>query len=69
MLRILTPSLRNLFVYPVKTDGENIFISMQGGISDASAEIVFSGKAQPGFTATDVNVDEVTTLRIRLIET
>lgn len=61
--------MRNLFVYPVKTDGENIFISMQGGISDASAEIVFSGKAQPGFTATDVNVDEVTTLRIRLIET
>ena len=29
-------------------------------ISDASAEIVFSGKAQPGVTATDVNVDEVT---------
>lgn len=27
--------------------------------TDASAEIVFSGKAQPGLTATDVNVDEV----------
>ena len=34
---------------------------MRGGLSsDASAEIVFSGKAQPGITATDVNVDEVT---------
>uniref|UniRef100_A0A7N2MFX0 Uncharacterized protein n=2 Tax=Quercus lobata TaxID=97700 RepID=A0A7N2MFX0_QUELO len=32
---------------------------MRGGLSsDASAEIVFSGKAQPGITATDVNVDK-----------
>ncbi|KAL2519805.1 Rieske (2Fe-2S) domain-containing protein [Forsythia ovata] len=60
VLRVLTPPLRNLFIYPVKTDGENIFISITGGArSDASAEIVFSGKAQPGITATDVNVDEV----------
>lgn len=60
VLRALTPALRNLFIYPVKADGENIYISMKGGIgSDASAEIVFSGKAQPGITATDVNVDEV----------
>ncbi|XP_050253715.1 photosystem II 22 kDa protein, chloroplastic-like [Quercus robur] len=49
----------NLFVYPVKTDEENIYISMRGGLSsDASAEIVFSGKVQPGITATDVNVDK-----------
>jgi hypothetical protein len=61
VLRVLTPSLRKLFVYPVKTDEENIYISMRGGVrSDASAEIVFSGKAQPGLTASDVNVDEVT---------
>lgn len=60
VLRVLTPALRGLFVYPVKTDGENIFISMKGGVrSDVSAEIVFGGRAQPGFTATDVNVDEV----------
>ncbi|XP_055835467.1 uncharacterized protein LOC129903966 [Solanum dulcamara] len=59
VLRVLTPVLRNLFVYPVKTDDENIYISMRGGKVDASAEIVFSGKAQPGVTATDVNVDEV----------
>ncbi|KAI3460710.1 hypothetical protein Pfo_017373 [Paulownia fortunei] len=60
VLRALTPPLRTLFVYPVKTDGENIYISMSGGIqSNASTEIVFSGKAQPGVTATDVNVDEV----------
>ncbi|XP_075519040.1 uncharacterized protein LOC142552975 [Primulina tabacum] len=59
VLRVLTPPLRALFVYPVKTDGENIFISLGAIKSDASTEIVFSGKAQPGFTATDVNVDEV----------
>ncbi|KAI3464288.1 hypothetical protein Pfo_020951 [Paulownia fortunei] len=60
VLRALTPPLRTLFVYPVKTDGENIYISMRGSVqSDASTEIVFSGKAQPGVTATDVNVDEV----------
>ncbi|KAK9271104.1 hypothetical protein L1049_026693 [Liquidambar formosana] len=59
VLRVLTPALRTLFIYPVKTDDENIFISMRGVRSDASAEIVFSGKAQPGVTASDVNVDEV----------
>ncbi|XP_027148031.1 uncharacterized protein LOC113748698 [Coffea eugenioides] len=59
VLRVLTPALRNLFVYPVKVEGENIYISLKGGASDASAEIVFSGKAQPGLTATDVNVEEV----------
>ncbi|XP_028805655.1 uncharacterized protein LOC114760559 [Neltuma alba] len=60
VLRVLTPALRTLFVYPVKTDEENIYISMRGSVkSDASTEIVFSGKAQPGVTATDVNVDEV----------
>lgn len=58
VLRVLTPALRSLFVYPVKTDDQNIYISM-GGTSNASAEIVFSGKAQPGVTATDVNVEEV----------
>ncbi|KAL3845697.1 hypothetical protein ACJIZ3_003100 [Penstemon smallii] len=59
ILRALTPPLRTLFTYPVKTDGENIYISMGVIKSDASTEIVFSGKAQPGFTATNVNVDEV----------
>ena len=66
MLRVLTPPLRTLFVYPVKTDEENIYISLSSGIKrDASAEIVFSGKAQPGVTATDVNVDEVKLLPLR----
>ncbi|KAI4332378.1 hypothetical protein L6164_017293 [Bauhinia variegata] len=60
VLRVLTPPLRSLFIYPVKTDEENIYISLGTSVkSDASAEIVFSGKAQPGVTATDVNVDEV----------
>ncbi|KAL8121087.1 uncharacterized protein LOC141725036 [Apium graveolens] len=60
VLRALTPILRTLYVYPVKTDGDNIYISLGGGASsDASAEIVFSGRAQPGATATNVNVEEV----------
>lgn len=59
VLRALTPPLRTLFVYPVKTDGENIFISMGELQTDAATEILFSGKAQPGFTSSDVNVEEV----------
>ncbi|XP_068648800.1 uncharacterized protein [Aristolochia californica] len=60
VLRVLTPPLRKLFVYPVKIDEENIYISLAGIASPAaSAEIVFSGKAQPGVTSSDVNVDEV----------
>ncbi|KAJ0786352.1 putative rieske [2Fe-2S] iron-sulfur domain superfamily protein [Helianthus annuus] len=60
ILRALTPALRNLFVYPVKIDGENIYISLGGSApSDASAEIVFSGMSRLGMTATNVNVDEV----------
>ncbi|CAN0928096.1 hypothetical protein LINGRAHAP2_LOCUS36271 [Linum grandiflorum] len=60
VLRVLTPSLRSLYVFPLKTDEENIYIGMTGGVqSDASAEIVFSGTAQPGFTSSDVNIEEV----------
>ncbi|XP_030501976.2 uncharacterized protein LOC115717164 [Cannabis sativa] len=62
VLRVLTPVLRNLYIYPLKTDEENIYISISGGIvkpDEVSAEIVFSGKAQPGVTASDVNVEEV----------
>uniref|UniRef100_A0A0E0F441 Rieske domain-containing protein n=1 Tax=Oryza meridionalis TaxID=40149 RepID=A0A0E0F441_9ORYZ len=60
VLRALTPALRKLFVYPVKIDGENIYISISGAVtSGGSAEIIFSGKAQPGFTASDVNIEEV----------
>uniref|UniRef100_A0A0E0BH72 Rieske domain-containing protein n=1 Tax=Oryza glumipatula TaxID=40148 RepID=A0A0E0BH72_9ORYZ len=60
VLRALTPALRKLFVYPVKIDGENIYISIKGAVtSGGSAEIIFSGKAQPGFTASDVNIEEV----------
>lgn len=60
VLRALTPVLRKLYIYPVKTEDENICISMSGNLdSGVSAEIVYSGRAQPGFTATNVNVDEV----------
>lgn len=62
VLRALTPALRTLYVYPSKTDEKNIYISLEPGSvnADAAAEIVFSGKAQPGVTVSDVNVDEVT---------
>ncbi|CAL4994330.1 unnamed protein product [Urochloa decumbens] len=59
VLRALTPALRKLFTYRVKTDNENIYISISGADSAGSAEIIFSGKAQPGVTASDVNVEEV----------
>ncbi|XP_020683707.1 uncharacterized protein LOC110100520 [Dendrobium catenatum] len=60
VLRALTPALRKLLVYPIKIDGENIYISMEGDAqSGGSSEIVFSGKAQPGITASDVNIEEV----------
>jgi len=59
VLRALTPALRKLFTYRVKTDEENIYISISGSDSVGSAEIIFSGKAQPGVTASDVNVEEV----------
>ncbi|XP_078434315.1 Rieske (2Fe-2S) domain-containing protein [Wolffia australiana] len=59
VLRILTPALRNLFVYPVKIDNENICISAVNTQLGESAEILFSGRAQPGVTASNVNVDEV----------
>ncbi|KAL5559849.1 hypothetical protein UlMin_036060 [Ulmus minor] len=59
VLRTLTPPLRTLFTYPAKTDEQNIYISMGVVKTDAAAEIVFSGKAQPGITASDVNVEEV----------
>lgn len=54
-------------MYPVKTDGENIYISMKGAQSGGSAEIVFSGRANPGETASDVNVEEVTSLMAKIL--
>lgn len=50
-------------MYPVKTDMENIYISMKGSVptDGASAEILFTGRAQPGVTASDVNIEEVPT--------
>nr|ABR17245.1 unknown [Picea sitchensis] len=60
VLRLLTPPIRKLFVYPTKVDSEYIYISMgrAGGTEDPT-EIVFSGKTQAGITASDVNVEEV----------
>ncbi|KAK9098492.1 hypothetical protein Syun_025537 [Stephania yunnanensis] len=62
MMRVLTPPLRKRFTYLVKIEDENIYVSLGGASVSSGAgsvETVFSGKAQPGFTATDVNVDEV----------
>ncbi|KAG0577444.1 hypothetical protein KC19_5G156500 [Ceratodon purpureus] len=58
VLRVLTPSLRDLVTYPVKVDNDSILINVQGA---GEAEIVFGGAAtgQAGRTATNVDVDEV----------
>ncbi|KAL8125127.1 hypothetical protein AgCh_012706 [Apium graveolens] len=49
-----------LLICEPKLSGTDIYISLGGGASsDVSAEIVFSGRAQPGATATNVNVEEV----------
>ncbi|CAH2052176.1 unnamed protein product [Thlaspi arvense] len=50
----------HLILEPEKSENENIYISIRDNRKiDAAAEIIFSGKAQPGVTATNVNVDEV----------
>ena len=59
VLRVLTPSLRDLVTYPVKIEDDAIYINVRGG--GDMAEIVFGGAAagQAGKTATNVDVDEV----------
>jgi hypothetical protein len=59
VLRVLTPSLRDLVTYPVKVENESILINVQG--RGDLAEIVFGGAStgQAGKTATNVDVDEV----------
>jgi nitrite reductase/ring-hydroxylating ferredoxin subunit len=59
ILAFLTRPTRILTVYPVKTDGEYVFINTRKGQTGESAEIVFGGQTQAGKTATDVSVDEV----------
>uniref|UniRef100_A0A0C9SAJ1 TSA: Wollemia nobilis Ref_Wollemi_Transcript_3137_1220 transcribed RNA sequence n=1 Tax=Wollemia nobilis TaxID=56998 RepID=A0A0C9SAJ1_9CONI len=60
VLRVLTPPLRKLFIYPTKVESDYIYINMGSTESvPEAAEIVFSGKTQAGLTASDVNVDEV----------
>lgn len=58
VLRVLTPSLRDLVTYPVKVENDSILINVQGA---GEAEIVFGGAStgQAGKTATNVDVDEV----------
>lgn len=59
VLRVLTPSLRDLQTYSVKIESESIYINVAGRTGE-SAEIVFGGTTQAGKTATNVDVDEVT---------
>lgn len=60
ILAFLTKPTRILEIYPVKTDGEYVFINTKkGSKTGQSAEIVFGGQTQAGKTATDVSVDEV----------
>jgi hypothetical protein len=59
ILRVLTPSLRDLVSYPVKVEDDSIYINVQG--KGDLAEIVFGGAStgQAGKTATNIDVDEV----------
>lgn len=59
VLRVLTPSLRDLQTYSVKIESDSIYINVAGKTGE-SAEIVFGGTTQAGKTATNVDVDEVT---------
>jgi len=60
ILRVLTPSLRDLVTYPVKVEDDSIYINVRSG--GDLAEIVFGGAStagQAGKTATNIDVDEV----------
>ncbi|CAM6105292.1 unnamed protein product [Calypogeia fissa] len=59
ILAFLTRPTRMMEIYPVKTDGEYVYINTKKGKTGQSAEIVFGGQTQAGKTATDVSVDEV----------
>ena len=59
VLRILTPPLRNMTIYPVKVDSEFIYINTQISKSGESAEIIFRERVQAGRTVSSVEVDEV----------
>jgi nitrite reductase/ring-hydroxylating ferredoxin subunit len=59
ILAFLTKPTRILTVYPVKTDGEYVYINTRRGQTGETAEIVFGGAIQAGKTADDVSVDEV----------
>lgn len=61
VLKFLTPPLRDLLTYPVKIEGDSIYINVKGRKTGESAEIVFGGITQAGKTATNVDVDEVWT--------
>jgi len=59
ILRVLTPSLRDLVTYPVKVEDDSIYINVQG--RGDLAEMVFGGAStgQAGRTASNIDVDEV----------
>lgn len=65
VLRVLTPSLRDLVTYPVKVEDESIYINVRGG---GYAEIVFGGAASgnAGRTATNIDVDEACSTSVEL---
>eukprot|EP00850_Spirogloea_muscicola_P013832 SM000096S24861 [mRNA] locus=s96:182665:183968:- [translate_table: standard] len=58
VLRVLTRPLREVDTYPVKVDGESIYIDMRRNTSSDAAEIVIGSGAKVGQTASDVAVDE-----------
>ncbi|EFJ23287.1 hypothetical protein SELMODRAFT_449457 [Selaginella moellendorffii] len=60
VMKLLLQPTRNLVTYPVKIDGDYIYINTQQQAEDKkSTEIVFSGPTFAGRTASDVNIEEV----------
>eukprot|EP00850_Spirogloea_muscicola_P001735 SM000006S19500 [mRNA] locus=s6:1137601:1138793:+ [translate_table: standard] len=58
VLRVLTRPLREVETYPVKVDGESIYVDMRSNTSSDAAEVVIGSGAKVGQTASDVAVDE-----------
>eukprot|EP00271_Cylindrocystis_brebissonii_P011650 TRINITY_DN29550_c0_g1_i1.p1 TRINITY_DN29550_c0_g1~~TRINITY_DN29550_c0_g1_i1.p1 ORF type:complete len:295 (-),score=43.39 TRINITY_DN29550_c0_g1_i1:637-1521(-) len=59
VLRLLTKSVRDMIVYPVKVENYQICVDLGAAREDSSAEVVFGGNIKVGQTASDVAVDEV----------
>lgn len=63
VLRFLTRPVRELQTYPVKMDSDYIYVDLRRRIGGEAAEIIFGGAIQAGKTATNVDVEEVSSAK------